>query len=201
MTDTTTEKVCTACHKMHPIGEFQSKRTPGVETAQCARCRAMDAELRRGKQRPPSAPSGSVRASDGYIKCSNCPRWCPPEDYVGTRGQTVAQCRACREKDARRHPERAAKKARDQTTELIQPQEPEKPRVVYVDPIKPRVQQLDMSTGEVLATYDTIRDAARAVFVERNPGAPINSSYDTNIGICLKGRTAKAYGYAWRYVT
>lgn len=43
---------------------------------------------------------GTVRA-DGRIRCSNCPCWRAPEDFVGVRGGPVRRCLRCRVKDDR----------------------------------------------------------------------------------------------------
>lgn len=47
------------------------------------------------------AQPGTVRA-DGRIKCSNCPRWCTHDDYIGRRGGQVRQCLKCRVSDAKK---------------------------------------------------------------------------------------------------
>jgi hypothetical protein len=46
------------------------------------------------------------------IKCSNCPRRCPAEAFVGRSGATVKRCQKCRDKDAKqkKRPDLVAKR-------------------------------------------------------------------------------------------
>lgn len=53
-----------------------------------------------------------------------------------------------------------------------------------------KVQQIDLETGEVINTFDTITDAYQSF------GKPCNS----HISLCCKGKINQTLGYKWRYV-
>ena len=57
---------------------------------------------------------------------------------------------------------------------------------------KGRVAQIDVLTNEIIAVFDGIREAARQLFGD--------SEKKSNIAVCLKGKTSKAYGYKWAYI-
>lgn len=50
------------------------------------------------------------------------------------------------------------------------------------------VEQIDLTTGEVIATYPSQTEAARAVGCTK-----------ANINVCCKGKTHQAFGLGWRY--
>lgn len=57
-----------------------------------------------------------------------------------------------------------------------------------------RVSQYDADTGELIKTFETVKDAAHS-FPERDFGSLANS-----ISMCARGEQKTAKGYVWRYV-
>lgn len=53
-----------------------------------------------------------------------------------------------------------------------------------------KINQLDKNTGEVINTFDSIKEAFRN----------LDKKYTGTIGDCLRGRINTAYGYKWKYV-
>lgn len=58
---------------------------------------------------------------------------------------------------------------------------------------KKKVAQIDKDTDEIIATYDSIADAAIALNKNKSSASP---------GICkvCKGKKKTAYGYKWKYI-
>ena len=54
------------------------------------------------------------------------------------------------------------------------------------------VKQIDMKTGEVIETYESVSEAGRC-FANNNYGRIVITN-------CLKGRVKSAYGFYWQYV-
>lgn len=82
--------LCTRCNK--PKTCAQKMCEP------CRKKKYAEAAARRA-----AVPGGTVRESDGFVKCTHCPRWCPPEAYVGPGGTTTRRCQKCRDVDNRAH--------------------------------------------------------------------------------------------------
>lgn len=55
-------------------------------------------------------------------------------------------------------------------------------------PMSKQVKQIDLTTGEVLAVFDTISDASESLGKPRNGGC---------ISRCINGKSKTAYGYGW----
>jgi hypothetical protein len=52
-----------------------------------------------------------------------------------------------------------------------------------------KINQLDKDTGEIINTYNSIREALRS----------LGKGYTGSIGDCIRGRINTAYGYKWEY--
>jgi hypothetical protein len=82
---------CTRCKKSKTLDLFAGKN--GAILKMCRSCRT--AKYESAKKAREVNPGGTVR-DDGYVKCSHCPRWCPPTSYIGKKGTIVARCEKCR---------------------------------------------------------------------------------------------------------
>ena len=83
---------CSRCGKYVDEDLFVGK--DGKSLKMCQPCR--DAKYASNKKARETFPGGTVRETDGKVKCSHCPRWCVPDSFVSDDGSVMKRCVQCR---------------------------------------------------------------------------------------------------------